>query len=118
MTHLSGLPRLADVTLGVSAAESTLGWKPGTFVQALEANHAGARSVLLENSTVGEALIAFVAHRQTWTGSAKELLRALEHFDSEAVTQSGWPRNVQQLTAALDRLQPTLQRTGVQLRHH
>jgi len=71
-------PRLADFATWVEAAAPALGWEPGAFLDALEANRKRADAVAIEALPVGPVLEAFVRERdEEWIGTATELLEAL-----------------------------------------
>ena len=68
----------------------------------------------LESEAIGPALLALMTGRETWSGTATELLAALNNLSSEDVRKDlTWPRNPSKLGKQLERLKPTLRRLGI-----
>ena len=114
--RIKKLPRMADFTLWVTAAEPALRWKQGSFVEAYRRNRADATDIVLESSPVVAPIFKLVEQAQasTWEGTATDLLKALEALvDDAAKKQKAWPSNAKGLSDALRRLVPALRRTGV-----
>ena len=112
---LAKLPRLADFALWVCAAESALPWEPGRFIAAYESNRRSANAAALESSRVAQAVIELMASRECWTGSAQELMTALEQgelADGKVRDRLGWPKTPRGMSGELDRTAPILRRTG------
>ncbi|MBI3091682.1 MAG: hypothetical protein HYY96_13560 [Candidatus Tectomicrobia bacterium] len=118
-THLTRLPRMADVARWVAAAEEALPWKSGEFLQAYEGNRRGAVEELLQVDEVALVLEEFMEKRDSeWLGMATELLGALEGMlgdqGKESLTKRrGWPRNASTLAQRLRRLAPGLRQVGI-----
>ena len=64
------LPRMADVAVTMTAAESVLGWEPGSFVKLLIENEEDTASSILDNSVVVAALKKLSL---PWAGETKHL---------------------------------------------
>ncbi len=92
-THIDSLPRMADFALWAVAAESGLGLKPGAFLDAYSRNRASANDSATEGATIGPYVLQFVeASKGAWSGSATELLAALDNLAPESVRkQRSWP---------------------------
>jgi hypothetical protein len=113
--HLARAPRLADFAHWISAAEPTLGWAPGTFTEAYDANRTHADEDALEASPIPGPLYGLIDKR-AWHGTATELLDALAGRAAEPVRgSSDWPANPRVLSSMLRRLAPNLRRVGVQV---
>lgn len=111
--QLPCLPRMADFALWVTAAETGLGWSRGTFLAAYQGNRASANDLALESSPVARPLLDIVEDGGGWSGTASELLQALETKVSEQVKrQNGWPKNARSLSGQLKRLAPNLRAAG------
>ncbi len=115
--ELAEMPRMADFVRWVTAAESALGWEPGTFLRAYKANIEDANQLALEASPVAAEIFKF-AERTTgeWKGSAKDLLEVLSAAASlETTKQRSWPKSANWLSNVLRRLQPNLEKEGVKV---
>ncbi|HVA91181.1 MAG TPA: hypothetical protein VNL71_15205, partial [Chloroflexota bacterium] len=115
-TRLARLPRMADFALWVSAAEPTLGWRPGAFMTAYDNNRSQANDQALEAVSILPALRALLdaSLDGSWGGGASELLQALTALVDETVRkQTGWPRKPNALAGLLKRIAPNLHTAGV-----
>jgi hypothetical protein len=113
-THLSRLPRMADAALWVVAAESALGWTPGTFMHAYTANRSEASTLVLEDSPVAQGILILMGKHEAWEGSASDLLKVLTQGKDEKERQrEGWPKKANGLSGTLRRLAPNLSAAGV-----
>jgi len=107
--EVQALPRMADFARLALAAEPALGFPPGSFLAAYDANIAEANDSALESSSVAIALFEFLKPGDTWEGSAKELLEALAKRVSEEVRrEKHWPKSARGLTNALARVASNL----------
>lgn len=114
---LDDLPRMADATKWVTAAESSFGWPRGRFLAAYRRCIATTYGAVLEADPVAEALMDF-ATRGDWQGSAGDLFKALKCPGAEqpgAARDRGWPKSPHGMGAALRRLAPALRRAGVEV---
>jgi hypothetical protein len=110
--NLERLPRMADFAIWATAAESALGWAPGTFIAAYTRNRDAANELALEESSIADRLLELLAKGQ-WEGKAGELLNALdESYGSETKRSPGWPKNPRSMSGHLRRLAPNLQAAG------
>ncbi len=110
---LRSLPRMADFAHWIVAAEPALGWPDGAFMAAYAANRESANEITLEASPVAIALRTL---KQDFTGTATELLAALEPYVNEQVKRTrAWPSNPRSLANALRRLAPNLARAEVEV---
>jgi hypothetical protein len=113
-TNLERLPRMADFTLFVTAAEESLGWEQGSFLASYEANRKASNDISIDSSSVGPALRELIATQGKWEGTAADLRRELESFaDSGLVTSRYWPKNAWSLAQHLERLAPNLRAVGI-----
>ncbi|MGY9049728.1 MAG: hypothetical protein ACKVKF_22480, partial [Rhodobacterales bacterium] len=71
---LSERPRLADFARWVTAAEPSLGWPPGAFLAAYQANRREAEEAAHDGNAVASAILALVTDNCTWSGTALELI--------------------------------------------
>jgi hypothetical protein len=111
-THLKSKPRLADFAMWATAAESSLGWDGGAFMEAYDTNRAAANDLALEASPVAQAIQQCCPHG--WTGTATDLLNWLnQNTAEETLRQKNWPSNATALSGALRRLTPNLRKAGI-----
>ena len=122
LRNLGGLPnyewpRLADFARWVTASESTIGWRPGTFVDLMRKNRVrSSERALDEYDGIVEELFAVIGSSPSsrssisWKGTATELLKLLQQRDI------GWlPKSANKLSELLHRLQPALRDAGVKV---
>ena len=108
------LPRMADFSRWVVAGESELDCRPGGFLKAYAANRAALNEFALSSSIIGEPLLKLMEKRESWSGTATELLDQL----AKTVTRSGeflpagWPRRPNFLSGQLRRITPNLRAIG------
>jgi hypothetical protein len=108
---LDTLPRMADFALWLTAAERALGWEPGTFMNAYRWGMGQADEQVLEGSLIVTPLLAFLARKPTWEGTASELLEHLRgKADPQALDDRHWPKQPNGLSCALRRIAPVLRR--------
>ena len=105
------LPRMADATRWVTAAEGTLRWPAGSFVAAYRANRAQSHALTLEASPLAAAITLLLRDADEWSGTATVLLRALEDLVEEQVRRHrDWPKSAAVLGTELRRLAPDLRK--------
>jgi hypothetical protein len=106
---------MADFALWATAAEEPLGWESGAFLRAYTGNRAEANHLTLEANPIGAPLQMLVEQR-AWTGSATELLTALNQYADDATKrQRPWPKTGKTLSDNLRRLAPNLRAIGVEV---
>ncbi len=105
-------PRMADFAAWSVAAETSLDFRPGAFMDAYSDNRESANSLAIEASAVGSVLQEFMSGRSHWRGTAQELLTALNSQSSagQVNTRRDWPKTPQALGKKLRRLAPNLRR--------
>ncbi|HEX2070808.1 MAG TPA: hypothetical protein VHF90_04065 [Thermoleophilaceae bacterium] len=118
-TQLSHRPRMADFASWVTAAEPALGWEPGTFLAAYEANAAYALRLSLDGSPVARAVTELVRSpggEPSWEGTPTQLLDVITQFRPLEVTKGrAWPANAQSLSRKLTLLAPALRADGIDI---
>lgn len=111
---LSRMPRMADFALIGVAAERALGWPAESFLSAYDRNRSAANEVALESSPLVPPLQQLLANVPEWSGTAAELLEALQGHVSEQVARGReWPRRANALSNKLRRVAPNLAATGI-----
>jgi len=109
-------PRMADFTRWAVAAEPVMGVEEGAFLKAYRANRRHANNLVLEMSLVGAAVMEYLKARAQWSGSAGELLKALNSEASEPTQRAQeWPKAGHALTGKLKRLAPNLRAIGIEV---
>jgi putative DNA primase/helicase len=119
---LDRAPRMVDFAKWVTAAEAGLGWESGRFLDAYRENRRDVIESSFEADSVAVAVRDWVSAEwhDGWTGTATELLTALNARVSEAVRRSKlWPLTAQGLGNRVDRIAPLLRSKGfvVERRH-
>ena len=112
-TRLQSLPRMADFARWVTAAESSLGWAPGTFLGAYERNRDLAHRTAIEGSPFGEMILELA--ERGWEGSATELLVELRQRSGDDFSARYLPRTANSLSGKLRRLAPNFLGLGTKI---
>lgn len=112
---LTRRPRMIDFARWCTAAETSYGWPEGTFVEAYMRNRGDAVQIAIEASAIGSPVLAFMHARESWTGTAAELLGILEQSfaDPKRRERRDWPASPKGLSDALRRIAPPLRTLGV-----
>jgi len=112
-THLERLPRMADFAKWVAACEPAL-WERGTFLAAYDQNRSDAHEITLDADPVGHAIVEMMTTHEKWSGTASELLTALEWTAGEkAREQQNWPKASHILSRRISRIEGVLADTGI-----
>jgi putative DNA primase/helicase len=119
---LDRAPRMADFAKWITAAERGLGWEPGAFLKVYCENRRDVIESSFEADPVAVAIKDYVSveHPEGWTGTATELLSALNSRASDGMRKSRiWPDTAQRLGNRIDRVAPLLRSKGflVERRH-
>ena len=111
-TKLRRLPRMADFALWGTACER----EPGIFMNAYEANRKELVEGVLDADAVASAIRVLMSTRTVWTGTASDLLVALEQAAGERVAKSkGWPGSAESLGRGLRRPATFLCKVGIEV---
>ncbi|MGH2652662.1 MAG: hypothetical protein ACRDHK_15800, partial [Actinomycetota bacterium] len=111
-----GLPRMADFARWAMACAPALSIRPEDFLRAYQANRRSANTMVLEASPVAQVVITFMDHKQTWSGTAADLLVELDVVASDAIKRDKtWPTSARKLSEALRRIVPNLRREGIEV---
>jgi hypothetical protein len=110
---LDRLPRMADFAKWVTACEPGFGWKSGTFMQAYLDNRAMANESAIEGSTIGALMVKLMEDRDSFTGTAKELMELVEAMlpkerSGNVKLPAGWPKSVRAFSGEVRRIAPNL----------
>ena len=116
---LSRLPRMADFALWATAGERALGLADGTFITAYSGNRQGANQLAIEASPVAGPLLALMEATAEWTGTASELLAALDaKADDRTRRLHGWPKGAAGVGRHCQAARPQSQTNGHRSGHH
>jgi hypothetical protein len=112
------LPRMADFTLWGYAMAEAMGVGGSSFPQMYYTNIGRQSSLVIEDSPVASALVAFMETREEWTGQPGELLQKLA--DTALILGintkgRGWPNQPNGLTRQLRRLKISLEGVGLEI---
>ena len=114
-TRLDKLPRMADFALWATACETAL-WPAGTFRDAYAGNRDEAVDSVIEADPVGSAIRSMMTARTEWTGTATDLLDALDKEVGEKVRKSkAWPSAARALSGRLRRAATFLRKVGIDI---
>jgi hypothetical protein len=113
------LPRMADFALWAAGCETAL-WPTGTVARAYAANRQAAIEGVIEADPVAACVRDMMAHRQVWSGTASDFLRAADKVQHEEVSirRPDWPRTPRALAGRLRRAQTSLRALGIELAFH
>lgn len=113
LTKLDRLPRMADFAIWATACEGAL-WETGTFMAAYESSRRDAIDDVIDANPVASAVRLFMDGRTIWTGTATELLKALDEKVSDAVrSPKEWPKLPNALSGKLRRAATFLRKIGI-----
>ncbi len=115
-TRLARKPRMADFALWVVAAETSLPWAAGRFMDVYVGNRDEAHTLAIEASAVGFPILAMVKKKRRWAGAAGELLLELNNGDwADETTRRrvDWPKGRKAMANDLRRIAPNLRARGV-----
>ncbi len=113
--RLTRKPRMADFARWVTAAEQSLGWSDGSFLDAYFGNREESNQSVIENAVVGPVLVEFMDGRtDPWSGTYKDLLEVLvQRADEKTSALKEWPKTPRVLSNHLTRLAPSLRQIGL-----
>jgi hypothetical protein len=111
---LPSLPRMADFAKWIVAAEPSLPWPLGAFLEAYNENRKGAYTSALDSDVFAVAFREWFEGREEWTGTASDLLQILEREqDEKLLRHQAWPKDATRLSTRLRRLSGFLRRLGI-----
>ncbi len=116
VVELDRKPRMADFARWGVAVERALGWTEGSFLAAYETNREEMAGDMLSNDLTATMLIQFMADKSFWSGTATELLTALNMTALGAGIDTRvpvWPKTPHAVSGRLRRLESVLPRFGI-----
>jgi hypothetical protein len=113
---LGHLPRMADFARWAIAAELGLGLREGEFLTSYRDNRQDAHGQALDACPLVEPLERFMSGVSEWTGTATDLLAALEDKTTERQqARPGWPKDGTRLSGQLRRIAPNMRSRGLDI---
>ena len=115
LVRLQRLPRMADFALWSVATEA---FAPGVFIRAFESAAAEATETVAEGDAVTVAIAAFMVARDSWSGTAAELLRELsirDRTEAEPSAWKTWPREPSSFGKRLQSAKTILRKIGTEV---
>ena len=104
--------RNADFAHFIVAAEPTLPWDAGQFIEVYLQNRRQANATAIESFLISPYIIALAD--DNWTGTVRKLLDVLDdRVDDRTRKRDGWPGTPRKLRNDLDRIAPNLRKLGV-----
>lgn len=112
-TRIAHAPRMADFALVLAAVDDVLDWDGATLTTYLETLRTAAADTI-EANPAAAMLISYLDEHGSWTGSAGQLLEALNaRFPAgDSSRPMGWPHAPNGLTKLIVRLAPALRSVG------
>jgi hypothetical protein len=104
---------MADFALWATACE-TVFWSAGTFTRAYAANRRASIEGIIDADPVAACVRELMTERNTWTGSAADLLRISLDRNGGRIN-AGLPKNPRTLAGNLRRAQTFLRALGIQI---
>lgn len=115
-TRIPKLPRMTSFAIWVTAAEESIGWEGGKFIEAYRKNINLGVELTVECSAVGSALRTFINERGAWKGNASELLNELGKIVSiQEAKEKYWPKSGSALSSRISNLMPALRKIGIKV---
>jgi hypothetical protein len=105
---------MADFALWASACETAL-WPAGTFSRAYAANRNASVEGIIDADPIAASVRELMSERNSWTGTAADLLRMSVQHASQTGNGAGWTKNPRALAGHLRRAQTFLRAVGVDI---
>ena len=112
--QLGRLPRMADFAKWAAAGMGPLGFTAEQFIDSYRANLSDSQTASVDSSVVGEAINLLMLNRDSWAGTASELMTALSLVADDAMRRNpAWPKSTRWMTGSITRLAPALRSRGL-----
>jgi len=107
-------PRMSDFARFGTAAEFSLGWVEGSFLEAYNENRSISVEQIIECEPIAQALLELDG--ESWEGTHAELKLKLEALVSDTTMKSkDWPKSARGFSGKLWRLAPALRQRGLEI---
>jgi hypothetical protein len=114
-TELQRSTRMMDFAKWAEAGCRGLGATPGTFEDAYAANRSSANEDALDADSVAGAVLRLMMKKGQFSGTATELLTALETYSPSNRQDRRWPKDATRLSGQLRRVAPLLRPRGIEI---
>jgi hypothetical protein len=112
-------PRMADFAEWIVAAEPALPWPQNSFMREYTNNRLEATRTSLESDLMTKTIQLLMVQQQNWTGTASDLLIALNRLCPDRKTQTmAWPKSARALAGKLREIAPLLSTINYQMLFH
>lgn len=108
----SKLPRMADFARLACAYAEHSGFRTDAMLKVIMDNAGRQTEEVIESDTLAMAVRDFIEKKQSWQGTASDLLVALQSGNSNPAPE-GWPKSSRSLGKRLKVLQTTLAEIGI-----
>jgi hypothetical protein len=114
--HVDALPRMADFALWGCALAEAMGYTKEAFLDAYTQNIESQNDEVLGEHIEPELLRVFMEDKETWTGSASELLEELRRSAGNMhIAESDLPQKANALSRKLGKLKINLEEIGIEV---
>ena len=114
---LNRMPRMADFARVACAYAEFAGIGTEKMLDIIMRHTSRQTQEVLDADPVATAVREFIHKRQTWTGTAGQLLTLLNE-SAPTPRPEGWPRQANNLTRKINVLHATLNEVGISIRKH
>jgi len=111
--NLPALPRMADFAEWGYAIMQAVDGSGDEFLWAYHKNIAGAVEEAVISDVIGAAVAEFMDDKESWQGTATELLEQLNELPSVNTKEKGWPKKAYTLTRRLNKIKSALADYGI-----
>lgn len=111
-------PRMADFAVWGEAISKAMGYLEGKFVSEYFDNIKFQNEEAVSANVIGEVLLEFMSEKQSWEGTATELLDELNLKADDlklSAVRPGWPKAPHALKRRLRELKTNLQEMGIEI---
>lgn len=111
------LPRMADFSEWVMAAEPALPWEKGTFIKEYQLSRKNLVDTALDADPIWPVVVEFVEKHPDWSGTPAELAEAFKKIaDPNTQRRMVWPKGPSALSSKLRQLGPALKKNGIDIK--
>jgi hypothetical protein len=105
---------MADFAKWAAAGMEPLGFTAEEFMVSYRENLKDSQTASVESSPVGEAINLLMLNKDSWIGTATELMAELANVADDAMTRNpAWPKSARWMTGTITRLAPALRSRGI-----
>lgn len=112
-TRIKGKPRMADFALWITAAEDSLGWRKGEFMDIYNENRNQAVEQGIEADPFASAIMQLMETKDEFTGTPSQLLGEASQFIDERTKKSRAFPTAKTVRNRLKRINPALKTQSI-----